>query len=138
MIGTEIGSAAGIKALRHILIKGQMALLIEASVAARRYGLEAELFKSVAEWYDSSSFMANADRVLRTVTVHAKRRAEEADMAKALLTDLGIESIMTAATSVLLHRIGDLGLRVSLGAVPPASAKEAIDLMQAYATKSQY
>lgn len=79
--------------------------------------------------------MANANRVLRTVTVHAKRRAEEADMAKALLADLGIEPIMAAATSTLLHRIGDLGLRVSLGAVPPASAEEAIDLMQAYATK---
>jgi 3-hydroxyisobutyrate dehydrogenase-like beta-hydroxyacid dehydrogenase len=110
-------------------MKGQIALLIECAIAARRYGISDEVLASVAEWYDALPFMANATRVLRTTTVHAARRAEEAEIAQAILEELGIEPVMTRATVTLLGRIAKLGLRERLGGVVPDSHETALDLM---------
>jgi 3-hydroxyisobutyrate dehydrogenase-like beta-hydroxyacid dehydrogenase len=129
VVGAEVGRAAAIKGLRHILMKGQIALLIECAIAAKRYGISEEVLASVAEWYDALPFMANATRVLRTTTVHAARRAEEAEIAQAILEELGIEPVMTRATVTLLGRIAKLGLRERLGGVVPDSHETALDLM---------
>ncbi|MSP96474.1 MAG: NAD(P)-dependent oxidoreductase [Betaproteobacteria bacterium] len=131
-VGPELGKAAAIKGLRHVLMKGQIALLIECAVAARRYGISDELFASVAEWYDALPFMDNATRLLRTTAVHARRRAEEAEIAVAILKDLGIEPIMTEATVRLLTRVANLGLRDALGTRVPTSHTEALELMERY------
>jgi 3-hydroxyisobutyrate dehydrogenase-like beta-hydroxyacid dehydrogenase len=129
VVGAEVGRAAAIKGLRHILMKGQIALLIECAIGAKRYGISEEVLASVAEWYDALPFMANATRVLRTTTVHAARRAEEAEIAQAILEELGIEPVMTRATVTLLGRIAKLGLRERLGGVVPDSHETAVDLM---------
>jgi hypothetical protein len=73
--------------------------------------------------------MANATRVLRTTTVHAARRAEEADIAQAILEELGIEPVMTRAAVSLLGKIAKLGLRERLGGVAPDSLERAVELM---------
>jgi 3-hydroxyisobutyrate dehydrogenase-like beta-hydroxyacid dehydrogenase len=129
IVGAEVGSAAAIKGLRHVLMKGQIALLIECAVAAKRYGISDEVFDSAAEWYDARPFMENATRLLRTTTVHAARRAEEAEMAQTILQELGVEPVMTRATVTLLSRVAKLGLRERLGGVVPDSHETAVDLM---------
>jgi 3-hydroxyisobutyrate dehydrogenase-like beta-hydroxyacid dehydrogenase len=129
VVGAEVGRAAAIKGLRHILMKGQIALLIECALAAKRCGISEEVLASAAEWYDALPFMANATRLLRTTTVHAARRAEEAEMAQAILEELGIEPVMTRATVTLLAKIAKLGLRERLGGVVPDSHETAVDLM---------
>jgi len=134
-VGAEVGRAAAIKGLRHVLMKGQIALLIECAIAARRYGISDEVLASVAEWYDALPFMANATRVLRTTTIHAARRAEEAEMAQAILGELGIEPVMTRATATVLGRIAKLGLRERLGGVVPASLETAVELMDEYSPR---
>jgi len=128
----EVGRAAAIKGLRHILMKGQIALLIECSIAAKRYGISDEVFASVAEWYDALPFMTNASRLLRTTTVHAGRRADEAQMAQSIMEELGIDPIMTRATVEVLRKVEALGLRQQLGGVVPTSSESAIDLIEAY------
>jgi 3-hydroxyisobutyrate dehydrogenase-like beta-hydroxyacid dehydrogenase len=133
VVGPDTGTASGIKTLRHVLMKGQIALLIECAVAARRCGIDEELFRSVARWYDDLPFMTNANRLLRTTTVHARRRAEEAAMACAMLEDLGVEPVMTRSTVDLLSRVEALGLREQLGARLPESAEAAIALLDGYA-----
>ena len=133
VVGDALGKASAIKGLRHILMKGQIALLIECAVAAQRYGISDELFASVSEWYDALPFMENATRLLRTTAVHARRRAEEAAMSVEILQDLGIEPIMTEATVKLLTKIADLGLRERLNTQVPKSHTEALALMDGYA-----
>jgi 3-hydroxyisobutyrate dehydrogenase-like beta-hydroxyacid dehydrogenase len=130
VVGEEIGKAAAIKGLRHVLMKGQIALLIECLVAAKRYGVRDEVLASAAEWYDALPFMANASRLLCTTTVHAVRRAEEAGMARALVEELGVDPVMTRATASVLERVAQLGLRERLGGVPPESHDAALDLME--------
>ena len=135
VLGTAVGRASAIKVLRHVLMKGQIALLIECAVAAKRYGISEEVFASVAEWYDSLPFLEHADRLLRTTTVHAQRRSEEAAMAKEILEEIGVEPLMTAATVTLLGRIADLDLRERLGGVLPETRSRAIELMDEYTAK---
>ncbi len=132
VVGPDIGRATAIKALRHILMKGQIALLIECLAAARRYGISNEVLASVAEWYDALPFMDNASRLLRTTAIHAKRRCEEAEVALSVLDELGIEPIMTRGTVALLGQVAKLGLRERLGGVIPESHDVAMELMQPY------
>ena len=135
-IGPEIGRAAAIKGLRHIMTKGHIALLIECAIAARRYGIADEVFASVAEWFDSAPFQSTASQVLRSTTVHARRRAEEVAMAAAMMDEMGIEPIMCSATEKLLGKIADLDLRTSLGGAAPATVEAALRLMERYADAS--
>lgn len=132
LVGPETGKASAIKTLRHVVQKGIMALLIECTVAARKYGLTDEVLASIAEWYDALPFMDNATRVLRTTTIHAQRRADEARSALEILQDLDIDPIMSRATVELLTKVADLGLREQLGGVVPKTHGEAIELMGKY------
>ncbi|HSW16545.1 MAG TPA: DUF1932 domain-containing protein [Ramlibacter sp.] len=128
-VGEAAGDASLIKALRNLLVKGQMALLIEAMTAARQVGVEEELFASVAGWYDALPFAENATRVLRTTPIHAARRAEEAQAARAILHELGLDPVMAQATSQVLGRVAALDLRSALGGVAPATLEEALQCM---------
>ena len=132
VMSDKIGHCAAIKGLRHILMKGQIALLLECAVAAKHYGISDELFTSVAEWYDALPFMTNSSRLLRTTTVHAERRKEEAAMAQSILEDMGLDPIMTRSTVAVLAKVERLGLREKLGGVPPTTFDQAIELMQDY------
>jgi len=134
IVGAEIGKSAAIKGLRQILMKGQIALLIECGIAARRYGISDEVLGSVAEWYDALPFMTNASRLVRTTTVHAERRSEEVAMAMSILADLDVEPVMARAALETLQRVAKLDLRTQLGGSPPESFDEAISLMEAYQT----
>lgn len=130
VVGEELGKAAAIKGLRHILMKGQIALLVECALAAKRYGIREEVLASAAEWYDALPFMSNASRLLRTTTVHAARRADEARMAQSIVEELGLDPVMTRATVSVLERIAQLGLRERLGGVPPETHEAALDLLE--------
>jgi 3-hydroxyisobutyrate dehydrogenase-like beta-hydroxyacid dehydrogenase len=127
VVGDEAGHAAAIKTLRHTLMKGQIALLAECAVAAQRYGVLEPLLQSVADWYDTVPFRTNASRVVRTTVVHARRRADEARSAEALLAELGIDPTMTRATTAVLDRISALDL--DTGSVP-ASLEHALELIE--------
>jgi len=132
VVGTETGKATAIKALRHILMKGQIALLIECAAAAERYGITNEVLASVAQWYDALPFLDNASRLLRTTTVHAARRREEAIVALNILDELGIEPIMTRSTVALLGKVAALKLNEAVGGVVPGSQQAAIELLRDY------
>jgi len=136
VVGPNIGTATAIKGLRSVMMKGFIGLLVECAVAARQYGIQDEVFASIAEWFDALPFMANANRLLRTTTVHAERRAEEAAMSASIVTEAGIEPIMIGAGVDLLQRIAALGLRDELGGVLPPDAKAAVALLARYAGKA--
>lgn len=128
-VGTAIGKAAAIKGVRQILTKGHIALLIECAMAAELLGISDAVFESAAQWFDGAPFSVNANRLLRTTAVHARRRAEEADMAVAIERELGLEPVMSVATLDLLQRVAALDLRTVLGGVPPDSGRAAIQMM---------
>ena len=132
VVGAETGKATAIKALRHIVMKGQIALLIECAAATERYGITNEVLASVAQWHDALPYLENASRLLRTTTVHAKRRCEEAIVALNLLEELDIEPIMTRSIVALLGKVAALGLNERLAGIVPESQQTAIELLRDY------
>lgn len=129
VVGDTIGHASTIKGLRHILMKGQAALMLEAGIAARRAGIDAALFASVTEWYDARSWLLQVGNLARTTAVHAERRSEEAAMAIEIMHGLGMEPVMTPRTVELLQRVAALGLRERLDRKVPDDLGVALDLM---------
>ncbi len=125
------GSAARVKLLRSIYFKGRDALIVEMLLAARKYGVEAPLVASIRPQPEDAEFSALAARTLRSLAVHATRRAEELERAEGVLADAGVESTMTRAAAGRLHRLGALGLREHFGHRRPRDAETALDAMVA-------
>ena len=129
-VSERLGTASGIKILRSVLIKGMEALLDEMLLAARHYGLEEAVLASAAKTMDRP-FMATIDTLLSAGAIHAKRRAEEVEMAADAVADAGIEPVMARATVARLRLVEQLGLKEHFGGVAPPSHKERIDVIAA-------
>lgn len=98
------GLAAERKLLRSVFFKGLAAAVVEALAAGRAAGCEDWLRDNIAE----ELTRADASTVERLVTgthQHAARRADEMAAATDMLTELGVEPTMAAATRDLLTRL---------------------------------
>lgn len=137
VVSDQLGRASAIKCLRHIVMKGQIAVLIESLVAARRYGIADELFATLTEWFASLPFDQQASRIVRSTAVHAARRADEVGMSAEILRDLGMDPVMSSATETVLKRVAALGLRESLGGEVPPTLEGALALLDGYTEKGK-
>jgi 3-hydroxyisobutyrate dehydrogenase-like beta-hydroxyacid dehydrogenase len=126
-IGGEAGRAAQLKLIRSVYMKGRDALVLEMMVAARRHGLEDEVARSIAGPGEGVPFTQLAERVLRALAIHADRRADELDASAALLREVGVEPLVTEASSERLRRLAALGLRERLGGERPADGRTTLD-----------
>ena len=95
-----LGKAAAAKMCRSVLIKGLESLLTESLLAARHYGVDADVLSSVqnllpgADWTELSRYMIS--RSLR----HGRRRAEEMREAAATVHEVGIKALMSPAAAL--------------------------------------
>jgi 3-hydroxyisobutyrate dehydrogenase len=102
--GDEPGVAATRKLLRSIVVKGLTALVVESMQAAEAAGLAAETWDNVV----GQLAAADEELVRRLVTGtgrHATRRVHEMEAAAELLTELGVEPLMTSATAARLRLV---------------------------------
>lgn len=129
-VGERLGTASGIKILRSVLMKGIEALTDEMLLAARHYGLEEAVLASAAGTL-SRPWMDTVDSLTPSGVIHARRRAEEVEMAAEAVADAGIEPIMTRSTAQRLRWKEQLGLKDHFKGVVPATYQEAIDAMAA-------
>ena len=98
------GLAATRKLLRSVFYKGMAASIVEALEAARAAGLEDWLTGHIAEdlaRQDASTLT----RIVTGTRQHAVRRGHEMAAAAEMLTDLGVEPIMAAASQHLHERL---------------------------------
>jgi len=95
-----LGKAAAAKMCRSVLIKGLESLLTESLLAARHYGVDADVLSSVqnllpgADWTELSRYMIS--RSLR----HGRRRADEMREAAATVHEVGIKALMSPAAAL--------------------------------------
>ena len=119
-VGGPIGSAAAIKMIRSVMIKGVEALTAECALAADAAGVLTDVLASLgAEW--PHKFDYNLDRMM----VHGTRRAAEMGEVVATLDALGTGSAMARATR---ERQGEIG---ALGLVPPPGLAAKLELLHA-------
>lgn len=118
-VGGPIGSAAAIKMIRSVMIKGIEALTAECAMAGDAAGVLPEVLASLGpEW--AGKFDYNLDRMM----VHGMRRAAEMGEVVATLEVLGTGSAMARATREWQGEIGALGL------APPPGLAAKLDLLQ--------
>ena len=106
IVAGPVGSAAAIKIIRSVMIKGIEALSAECVLAADAAGVLPEVLASLgAEWADKFDY--NLDRMM----VHGSRRAAEMGEVVATLDALGTGSAMARATQARQDNLGAFGLK---------------------------
>lgn len=113
-VGDEVGSAAAVKMIRSVVVKGIEALTAECLLAAARAGVVDEVLASLGgDWARRADY--NLDRML----VHGVRRAAEMEQAATTLHALGVTPSMTRGT---IDRQNELGA-LDLGSIAGLEAK---------------
>lgn len=98
------GLAAERKLLRSVFFKGLAAAVVEALAAGRAAGCEDWLRDNITEELTRAG-ESTVERLVTGTHQHALRRADEMSAATDMLTELGVEPTMTAATRDFLNRL---------------------------------
>jgi 3-hydroxyisobutyrate dehydrogenase-like beta-hydroxyacid dehydrogenase len=125
--GAAAGTAARLKLIRSVYMKGRDALVLEMMLGARRLGVEDAVVRSIAGPGEQVPFSELSERVLRALAVHAGRRSQELESAAALLQELGVEPTMAEAGAHRLQWLAELGLRERFGGERPADGRATLD-----------
>jgi len=96
-VSAEPGRASAMKLCRSIVIKGLEVLMVDCAAAARKWGVDDEVFASLRETFPSIDFVEMADYMAERVGSHGIRRAAEMREAAMMLTDLGLSPELAAA-----------------------------------------
>jgi len=111
VIGSEPGQASALKVIRSIFTKGLESVLLECLVAAQAFGIREPILTSVIAFLESHPPARLLNMLMTTHAVHAHRRAGEMAGVLDLLTEAGIDPIMTEATRRKLQWSADLRVR---------------------------
>jgi 3-hydroxyisobutyrate dehydrogenase-like beta-hydroxyacid dehydrogenase len=106
VVGDEPGRAAAAKLLRSVLMKGLAAVLIESLRAAEAAGLAAETWENLVSQLGAID-EAMVRRLVTGPGTHARRRLHEMEAAVDLLTEVGVDPLMTRSTVAHLRRLVD-------------------------------
>ena len=111
VVGPEIGSAAAIKMIRSVMIKGIEALTLECFLAASRAGVLEEVTASLKNNYPTLDWATIADYNLERMASHGERRAAEMEELAATLRELGLDPLMVDSTVKRQREMGAIGKR---------------------------
>jgi len=126
-IGEEIGQASAFKVVRSIFTKGLESVLIECMQAARTCGIADQIFDSVVSYLSDKPVRNTLEVSVITNPVHVKRRALEIDGVNEMLEKLGVNNIISKATSQKLHWLEEADVKGRLGGKEPVAMMEVID-----------
>jgi len=107
----QAGKAAAVKMLRSVVTKGMEALLVEALTAARALGIVDDAFAGICGPMDATTYSDFAVMCIKTDVLHAGRRAVEMDDIATELTQMGIDPVMTKATTRRLAQSANYEVR---------------------------
>src|SRR5262245_60688707 len=107
VVGPDLGSAAAIKMIRSVMIKGMEALTLECFLAAARAGVLEEVTTSLKNNYPTLDWTKIADYNLERMANHGERRAAEMEESAATLRELGLDPLMVDST---VKRQREMGL----------------------------
>lgn len=114
VVGETIGAAAAIKMVRSVMVKGLEALTLECFLAARRAGVEPQIFESLAGSFPGLDWPQMVAYNLERMANHGTRRAHEMEEVADTLRELGVDPHMTAGTIQRQAEMGEWGKAVPL------------------------
>lgn len=115
----EIGKASLFKLLRSVFSKGVEALLLELFIAGRRAGMSDDLWQDVVvDLMTRTPFERTASNWIRTHPTACSRRHHELIQVSRALRELGLDPVMTDATTSFFERSNAAGLEQKLHEAP--------------------
>ena len=93
----DVGRASSVKMCRSVMIKGLEALTTECLLAARHYGVEADVLRTLGETLPHPDWPGLARYVISRALIHGKRRAEEMREVARTVQDAGLEPLLSRA-----------------------------------------
>jgi hypothetical protein len=93
----DIGRASSVKMCRSVMIKGLEALTTECMLAARYYGVEADVLATMGDTLPHPNWPDLARYVISRALIHGKRRAEEMREVAVTVEHAGIEPLLSRA-----------------------------------------
>jgi 3-hydroxyisobutyrate dehydrogenase-like beta-hydroxyacid dehydrogenase len=93
----DIGRASSVKMCRSVMIKGLEALTTECMLAARHYGVEADVLRTMGDTLPHADWPGLARYVISRALIHGKRRAEEMREVARTVEDAGLEPLLSRA-----------------------------------------
>lgn len=112
----RLGVASATKMCRSIIIKGMEALMIEALVSARHYGVEESVIESLYETFPGVDWEKESTYFFQRVIQHGRRRSEEVREAAITVRDVGLNSHLASGTAerqAWMAELADKGIFVS-------------------------
>jgi 3-hydroxyisobutyrate dehydrogenase-like beta-hydroxyacid dehydrogenase len=95
----EIGRASAVKMCRSVLIKGLEALLTESMLAARYYGVEADVLASLKDTIPHPDWPKQAAYMISRALLHGRRRAEEMREVARTVEEAGVAPLLSRPTA---------------------------------------
>ena len=95
----EVGKASSVKMCRSVMVKGLEALVTESLVAARRYGVEREVLRSLSDTLPHEDWPGLARYVIGRALRHGRRRAEEMREVARTVREAGVEPMLSRAVA---------------------------------------
>ncbi|HJU22398.1 MAG TPA: DUF1932 domain-containing protein [Casimicrobiaceae bacterium] len=121
--GIEIGRASSFKMLRSVFSKGLEALLVECLLAARRAGIEHDLWREIVATMDAASFDEVGGNWIRTHATAHGRRYHEMLQVRDVLREFSLDAPMTEATIRLFERSNKMALKDAFATTPATTAE---------------
>jgi 3-hydroxyisobutyrate dehydrogenase-like beta-hydroxyacid dehydrogenase len=95
----ELGKASAAKMCRSVMVKGIEALLSESLLAARSYGVEDTVLKSLDDLFPGPDWPELARYMISRTLEHGVRRSEEMREAARTVSEAGLAPHMSQATA---------------------------------------
>jgi len=133
VVSPETGSAAAIKMIRSVMIKGIEALTLECFLAASRAGVLEEVTASLKNNYPTLDWTKIADYNLERMASHGERRAAEMEESAATLRELGLNPLMVDSTVKRQREMGTIGKNEAVREVLKSGRAAMLDAISAAA-----
>lgn len=93
----EVGRASSVAMCRSVMVDGIEALVTESMLAARHFGIEAEVLKTLGDTLPHPDWAGLARYVMSRTLAHGRRRAEEMREVSATMAEAGVEPVLSRA-----------------------------------------
>ncbi|MBM7839082.1 3-hydroxyisobutyrate dehydrogenase-like beta-hydroxyacid dehydrogenase [Alkalihalobacillus xiaoxiensis] len=129
IVSNEAGDASSIKLLRSIYMKGTAALLVELVEASQKLNVADQVLTSIKGTMEANPFEQVVNQLVTGTAIHSKRRAIELEGSLELLTELGMNHLMTEASKAKLDYISQFELRNAFQGTRPDDWQEVVQVI---------
>ena len=127
----QIGQASAVKMCRSVLIKGLEALLTESMLAARHYGVEADVLASLKDTIPHPDWPKQAAYMISRALLHGRRRAEEMREVAKTVAEAGVAPLLSGPTAERQDWAAGEGARIAKNLLKAPELKRLLDELTA-------